>query len=206
MNVTSSKQARHPTAGAARSLVLDIPVSPGGQAQRIELEVNSGHVYHIISETAAIRNEVIARLVHPEGAAVVQADGGLIGNLKVWENLVLPATYHSDARILELEERARGLFAEFGISGARFEQLCTSLPDELNRFERRLCAFVRAMLTEPQLVVYDSLFDGLTREETAKLLHFDRRFHDRVPLGTSLHLTADLPTLPDLGAKRTFHL
>jgi hypothetical protein len=38
------------------------------------------------------------------------------------------------------------------------------------------------------------------------VLAFDQTFHARIPLGTSLHLTADLPTLPELGAHRTFHL
>jgi len=38
------------------------------------------------------------------------------------------------------------------------------------------------------------------------VLAFDRSYHTQYPLGTSLHLTADLPKLPDLGAHGTFHL
>ena len=188
----------------ARRVTLEITGASHGQ--RIELELNCGHVYHAIAGPTAFRQAVIERLVDTGLAAIVPADGGLIGNLKVWENLVLPAAYHGVAQNRELEERATRLFAEFGISGTSFEALCATLPDHLNRFERRLCAFVRAMLTEPQITVYDSLFDGLTREETGKVLAFDRSFHGRFPLGTSLHLTADLPTLPDLGAHCTFNL
>jgi len=204
LNTTSS--SKEPQPGAARSLSLDIPEGPGGHAQHIELELDGGHVYHVVTARSAVRNALVERLVHAEGAAVVRADGGLIGNLKAWENLVLPATFHTEARVLELEANARRLFAEFGVSGAQFEQLCTRFPDDLNRYERRLFAFVRAMLTEPQIIVYDSLFDGLTREETGKVVRFDRQFHERFPLGTSLHVTVDLPTLPDLGARRTFQL
>ncbi len=185
---------------------LTLDMAEGGEIRRIELELNAGHLYHAIVGTTAVRQALIARLVDTALAAIVPADGGLIGNLKVWENLVLPAAYHGGAPNRELEERAARLFAEFGVSGAKFEALCTTLPDHLNRFEQRLCAFVRAMLTEPQIMVYDSLFDGLTREETGKVLTFDRSFHGRFPFGTSLHLTADLPTLPDLGAHRTFNL
>lgn len=203
MNATSSSNLPQPS--AARTLSIAIPAGSGGQSD-IELELGGGHVYHVVTTRGAIRSAIAERLVHAENAAVVRADGGLIGNLKAWENLVLPATYHTDARVLDLEANATQLFAEFGVSGADFERLCSSFPDELDRFERRLCAFVRAMLTEPQFVVYDSLFNGLTREETGKVVGFDRRFHARFPLGTSLHLTADLPTLPDLGAQRTFHL
>ena len=204
MNANSSSQLPQPS--AARALSIDIPESHDGNSQHIELELDGGHLYHVVTARSAIRNAIVERLVDAEGAAVVRADGGLIGNLKAWENLVLPATYHTNARVLDLEANARHLFAEFGVSGADFERLCSRLPEELNRFERRLCAFVRAMLTEPQFVVYDSLFNGLTREETVKVVSFDRRFHERFTRGTSLHLTADLPTLPDLGARRTFHL
>jgi ABC-type transporter Mla maintaining outer membrane lipid asymmetry ATPase subunit MlaF len=192
--------------GVVQRVTLDIAEGMAGEVCRIELELNSGRVYHAIAHSAAAREAVIERLVDTGLAAIVPGDGGLIGNLKVWENLVLPAAYHGTPQYRELEERAARLFAESGVSGERFEQLCMMLPDHLSRFERRLCAFVRAMLTEPRIMVYDSLFDGLSREDTAKVLAFDRAFHGRFPLGTSLHLTADLPTLPDLGAHRSFNL
>ena len=193
-------------ASIAQRVTLDIPDSMDAQVRRIELELDSGHVYHAVVGSTAVREALIEQLVDTALAAIVPADGGLIGNLKVWENLVLPAAFHGSPRYSELEESAARLFAESGISGERFEQLCMILPDHLSRFERRLCAFVRAMLTEPRVMVYDSLFDGLSREDTGKVLAFDQAFHGRFPLGTSLHLTADLPTLPDLGAHCSFNL
>jgi phospholipid/cholesterol/gamma-HCH transport system ATP-binding protein len=194
--------------GIVKRVTLEITEGMAGEVPRIELELDSGHVYHAIIRSTALRHAVIERLVDTALAAIVPANGGLIGNLKLWENLVLPAEYHRDGapRYREQKERAAALYAEFGVSGAGFETLCTTLPDHLGRFERRLSAFVRAMLTEPRIMVYDSLFDGLNREETGKVLAFDRTFHVQFPLATSLHLTADLPTLPDLGSHRTFHL
>ena len=193
-------------ASIAQRVTLDVPDRGNARIHRIELELGAGHVYHAIVKSAPVREAVIERLVDTALAAIVPSNGGLIGNLKVWENLALPAAYHGAPEYRELEQRAARVFAEFGVSGARFEALCTALPDHLGRFEQRLCAFVRAMLSGPQIMVYDSLFDGLTRDETGMVLAFDRVFHGQYPLGTSLHLTADLPTLPDLGAHRTFHL
>ena len=189
-----------------RRLTLDIP-DPGKAARHhMEMELDCGHVYHAMVGSARVRESVIERLVELPIAAVVPADGGLIGNLRVWENLVLPVAYHGSPRYDELERHAAEILAAFGVSGERFEALCTAHPDHLDRFERRLFAFVRAMLTKPRLMVYDSLFDGLTREETGKVLAFDQAYHNRFPRGTSLHLTADLPGLPGVGAHRTFHL
>jgi ABC-type multidrug transport system ATPase subunit len=191
-----------------QSITLEFPDHPDEQVRRIELELNSGRVYHAMVARGAFREALIEQMVETGLAAIVPADGGLIGNLKVWENLVLPCTYHGDGapRYAELEASAADVFAEFGVSGTGFEVLCTALPDHLGRFEKRLCAFVRAMLTGPRIMVYDSLFDGLSREETARVLGFDRAYHARLAPGTSVHLTADLPTLPDLGAYCTFHL
>jgi len=166
-------------------LTLDIAVGIAAEMRRIELELDCGRVYHAIVGNTAVRQTLIERLVDTARAAIVTPDGGLIGNLKLWENLVLPAAYHGGAQNLELEQRAMRLFTQFGISGAGFETLCMTLPDHLGRFERRLSAFVRAMLTEPRIMVYDSLFDGLSREEAGKVLAFDRIFHAQFPLGVS---------------------
>jgi ABC-type multidrug transport system ATPase subunit len=194
--------------GVVQRVTLDIADNMDAQVRRVELDLDSGHVYHAVVGSTAVREALIEQLVETTLAAIVPADGGLIGNLRIWENLVLPAAYHGDGapRYRELEERAARVFAEFGVTGASFDALCTTLPDHLGRFERRLCAFVRSMLDGPRIMVYDSLFDGLSREETGKVLAFDRSYHSQYPLGTSLHLTADLPALPDLGAHRTFHL
>lgn len=198
-----------PESSVQRHIALDIPDGAGDRVHHIEMELDSGRVYHAMVAHSAVRQALIERLVDTGCAAIVPPDGGLIGNLKVWENLVLPAAYHGGGahRYAELEQRAADLFAGFGISGTGFDALCTTLPDHLTPFEQRLCGFVRAMLTAPRIMVYDSLFDGLSRDHTGKVLAFDRVYHSRQGLpGTSLHLTADLPTLPDLGAHGTFHL
>ena len=192
--------------GNWRVVALAIADPGSGRVHQVEFELELGQIYHAVVGSTPVREAMIEKFADMPFAAIVPADGGLIGNLKVWENLVLPAAYHGSLRSSDLETQAAAVLAGFGISGAKFEVLCTTLPDHLDRFERRLCAFVRAMLTQPRLMVYDSLFDGLTREETAKVLQFDQSYRARFPGGTSVHLTADLPQLPDVGAHRTFHL
>jgi len=187
-------------------LLLEVPDPQTGQTHRIELELGSGRVYQAIVRSPRMREEVIERLAGTACAAVVPADGGLIANLKVWENLALPAAYHGASSYADLEGQAVKIFAEFDVSGAGFESLCAMLPDHLDRYRRRLCAFVRALLTAPRLLVCDSLFEGLTRDETARVLAFDAAYRRRVPEGTSLHLSPDLHMLPDIGACRTFQL
>jgi ABC-type transporter Mla maintaining outer membrane lipid asymmetry ATPase subunit MlaF len=193
-------------ANSVLRLPIEVRDPETAQTQRMELELGTGRVYHAIVRGSRMREDVIEQLAGTAFAAIVPADGGLIANLKVWENLVLPASYHGTPDYSALESRAAQILAQFGVAGERFEALCTALPDHLGRYERRLCAFVRALLTEPGLMVYDSLFDGLTRDEMGTVLAFDAEYRRRVPQGTSLHLTADLPMLPDIGASQTFRL
>lgn len=193
----------------AHTLTLDLPdpdTPGGGSAGRIELALDEGRIYHVIVGEARTRAALLERLAKVSYAALVPQDGGLIANLPVWENLVLPATYHGNVTHAELETRAQEFLAEFGISGAKFETLCLSIPGHIAQFERRLCAFVRAMLAAPRLLVLDSVFEGLTREEAAKMRQFDTIYRKAYPQGTSVHLTADLHALPELGAHQTLRL
>src|SRR5260221_1578028 len=130
-------------------------------SHRVDLALNAGQRYRAVVGSPGLKVQLYRGLDELAPLGVVAGDGGLIGNLKVWENLVLPVAYRGGAPLGELEARAAALFREFGILRARFAELCAALPERLTAFERRLAGFVRAMLAEPEIMVYDALFDGL---------------------------------------------
>jgi predicted ABC-type transport system involved in lysophospholipase L1 biosynthesis ATPase subunit len=184
------------------TLILD----DGSGERRFDLALNTGQRYRAIVPRPALKAQLIHRLGEAAPTAIVAARGGLVGNLKVWENLVLPIAYRGEARLEELEARAEALFRELGVLRERFAELCALLPDRLSEFERRLAAFVRAMLAEPQIMIYDGLFDGLPRAEIEKAAGFDRLFKLRFPFRTAIYVDAEDPMLPALSAYPTFHL
>jgi hypothetical protein len=184
------------------TLVLD----DGGGGHRIELELDAGQRYRAIVSRPLLKAQLMRKLGDTAPVAVVAARGGLIGNLKVWENLVLPIAYRGEARLDELETRAEKLFRDLGVLRERFAELCALLPERLTEFERRLAAFVRAMLAEPEIMVYDGLFEGLTRAEIEKAAGFDRLFRQHFPFRTAIYVDTEDPMLPALSAYPTFHL
>ena len=184
------------------TLVLD---GESGE-RRLDLTLNAGHRYRAIVPRPALKAQLVRKLGEAAPVAIVAARGGLVGNLKVWENLVLPIAYRGDARLDELEARAEKLFGELGVLRSRFAELCALLPDRLSEFERRLAAFVRAMLAEPEITVYDGLFDGLTRAEIDKATRFDRLFRLHFPFRTAIYVDAEDPMLPALGGYPVFNL
>jgi phospholipid/cholesterol/gamma-HCH transport system ATP-binding protein len=137
---------------------------------------------------------------------VVPANGGLISNLKVWENILLPAAYHMGRTALESEAQIVGVFRQLGYSNADIMSLMGKLPDELSMPERRLVALVRAMLTPADLMIYDDLFSGLTRDLATPLLKVTGDFHEARRGRTSLYLCPDDAFAERIRADQTIKL
>jgi phospholipid/cholesterol/gamma-HCH transport system ATP-binding protein len=123
--------------------------------------------------------------------AIVPEGGGLISNLKVWENILLPRAYHAAFDDAEIETRILGLFREFGFGDQDTARLMGRLPDTLPAHEKRLIALARAMLTDADVVIYDYLFSGLERKVAMDLVALTGEFQRRKTGRASLHVCAD---------------
>lgn len=123
---------------------------------------------------------------------VVFPGGGLVSNLKVWENLTLPLYYHSALSTAAIEERGMAILQRLGYGGKLME-----LPGHLSLYQRRQVGFGRAMLTDPDLMIFESPFQGLNQDERQAFLEIARAFHGEKPGRVSLFLTSN-PALPEL--------
>lgn len=169
------------------------PISPDRSAGRIDIALDHGRNYRLIVPQSARRQAVLAALDASGLAAIVPSSGRLIANLKAWENIVLPLAYRGVTELPELESRATALFEEFGYPGERGRQLASSLPDRLSRYERRLVAFARAVLAEPELLVLDGVAEGLPRADAGHACAFGAAFLRRFPFRTVVHIEAERP-------------
>jgi phospholipid/cholesterol/gamma-HCH transport system ATP-binding protein len=132
-----------------------------------------------------------ARLALYRRIGVVPEDGGLISNLKTWENILLPATYHLGRTAEAVEAEVVDLYRRFGYSDEAIESLMGRLPDGLSLIEKRLAALARARLMDPDILIYDYLFAGLPREAAGLLLELTRAYHEQKPGRISLYLLPD---------------
>jgi predicted ABC-type transport system involved in lysophospholipase L1 biosynthesis ATPase subunit len=121
------------------------------------------------AERAALRARV----------AFVPAHGGLISNLNAWENISLPVGYHAPARLAGVPAQVRALLEELG---------GTELPEHMTLYERRLAAYIRALLEEPQLLVAENLAAGLGPTKRKRAARFADTYHARCPGGTFVQL------------------
>ncbi len=92
----------------------------------------------------------------------VAANGGLISNLKVWENVTLPLWYHGRYSAAETEQMAAHWLSVLGMSEAEWETFMASPPDGLAPWQRKLAGLLRGLLQSPLVLVVDAaLFRGV---------------------------------------------
>jgi ABC-type multidrug transport system ATPase subunit len=91
-------------------------------------------------------------------------DGGLIANLSLRDNLVLPLRYHRDPPPGEIAGRAGAALALFGV-----DDLPPGLPAFVPTALRRLVVLARAMILDPQLLVIDDPSDDFNRDSAEQM-------------------------------------
>ncbi len=131
---------------------------------------------------------------------VARDDGGLISNLNIWENITLPALYHRKKRPEDLEDAAIAILSGIGMAGPEMVEFMCRKPGQLPAHERGLAGLVRAMLMEPELIIYDGLFEEMSPEMAGVLKTLTIRFHSEKPGRTSVFIGADDHSLRDIEA------
>lgn len=158
-------------------------VSLALQSGAFQLELERGACYRVIVPAAEVAAAIDA--VCAEAAALpLTPDGGLIGNLKIWENVVLPAAWRADARLADLEAKAHDVLDELGFDRGWFARVCGAFPETLSSFEARVVSLVRAVLGAPEVLVCDRLLEGLSRTEAQRAARFPAVFHRHYPFRT----------------------
>lgn len=111
----------------------------------------------------------------------VPANGGLMSNLNAWENIALPLAYHAPGKLARAFGEVQALLGELG--GVN-EEILGKLPEDMSLYERRLAAFMRAVLESPDLLVAENLFAGLGPTKRRRAARFAEVYHARCPRGT----------------------
>ncbi|MGE0155825.1 MAG: ATP-binding cassette domain-containing protein [Geobacter sp.] len=190
-----------------RSPALSLELAPGQQVRCIvaddqqltqlfrlctgmELPEN-GKILLDGNDIAQLSRQQLLRLRQQIG--IVSASGGLIANLKLWENITLPICYRQGSVTEQAEQQALALLDGFGYRGNLL-----ALPGHLPAFDRRMAAFIRAAIAAPRLMLYAGCFDNLTNDQRRLLLDQALLLHRSVPGLASLFLTTSSKALNEL--------
>ena len=127
----------------------------------------------------------------------VPAHGGLISNLKTWENVTLPLWYHGKRLPADVEASIARWLAALGLDSEAWVDFMARPPAQLKPLERKLAGLLRALVQAPPLLVVDAaLFDGVDqatgRSWAAALEVFVREAEGRAVLAVA-HGATPLP-------------
>ncbi len=96
------------------------------------------------------------QLNHAGRVGWVAANGGLISNLKVWENITLPLWYHAKRDAIETEKSLEHWLAILGIEPSACADFMASPPYSIESWQRKLAGLLRALVQMPRILVIDA--------------------------------------------------
>lgn len=111
----------------------------------------------------------------------VPASGGLMSSLNAWENISLPVAFHAPDKLAGALGEVRALLDELG---GVDDNLLAKLPEGMTLYERRLAAYIRALLEDPELLVVENLSAGLGPTKRRRVARFADVYRARCPGGT----------------------
>lgn len=113
-------------------------------------------------------------------------DGALFGSMSVFDNVAFPLRQHTDMAESQIADRVRARLADVGLSDA-----AAQLPAQLSGGMRKRAGLARALVMEPDIVLFDEPDSGLDPVRTALLCELILAMHAEYG-GTYAVITHDI--------------
>ena len=104
---------------------------------------------------------------------VLFQDGALFGSMNLFDNVCFPLRQHTDKAEEEIQDIVSRRLREVGLEGAH-----DKMPNELSGGMRKRAGFARALVLDPDIVLFDEPDSGLDPVRTALLCELIQEIHE----------------------------
>jgi len=120
-------------------------------------------------------------------------DGALFSSMNLYDNVAFPLRQHTKKSEREIKEIVMQRLEEVGLREA-----VTKMPNELSGGMRKRAGFARALVLEPELLLFDEPDSGLDPVRTALLCELIQEMHS-IYGGTYIVVTHDIASARRIG-------
>jgi phospholipid/cholesterol/gamma-HCH transport system ATP-binding protein len=124
---------------------------------------------------------------------VLFQDGALFGSMPVYDNVAFPLRQHTDLSEGQISSVVKQRLADVGLADAE-----GYFPSELSGGMRKRAGFARALVMEPDIVIFDEPDSGLDPVRTALLCDLIQEMH-KVYGGTYIVVTHNIASARQIG-------
>ena len=124
---------------------------------------------------------------------VLFQDGALFGSMSVFDNVAFPLRQHTDTSEAQISKIVTERLSDVGLADA-----VDDLPSQLSGGMRKRAGFARALVMEPDIVIFDEPDSGLDPVRTALLCDLIQEMHG-IHGGTYVVVTHNIASARQIG-------
>jgi phospholipid/cholesterol/gamma-HCH transport system ATP-binding protein len=177
---------------------ISVVLGPSGTGKSVLIKHLIGLMFpdsgDVLVHGESVPKMTLPQLLHMRRRiGVLFQDGALFGSMNVFDNIAFPLRQHTDYSETQIAERVKERLADVGLSEAIYD-----LPSQLSGGMRKRAGFARALVMEPDIVIFDEPDSGLDPVRTALLCDLIQEMHEQHG-GTYLVVTHNIASARQIG-------
>jgi phospholipid/cholesterol/gamma-HCH transport system ATP-binding protein len=177
---------------------ISVVLGPSGTGKSVLIKHIIGLMFADSGEVL-VQGQPVSKLTMPDllklrrKIGVLFQDGALFGSMSVFDNVAFPMRQHTDTSEAEIAKRVSERLTDVGLADAMDD-----LPSQLSGGMRKRAGFARALVMEPDIVIFDEPDSGLDPVRTALLCELIQEMH-AIYRGTYIVVTHNIASARQIG-------
>jgi phospholipid/cholesterol/gamma-HCH transport system ATP-binding protein len=178
--------------------MITVLLGPSGTGKSVMIKHLIGLMFpdqgDVIVHGESLREMTLTRLLEVRKKfGILFQDGALFGSMNVFNNIAFPLRQHTDLSEEEIAAIVNERLAGVGLTAA-----AGRLPSQLSGGMKKRAGFARALVLEPDIVMFDEPDSGLDPVRTALLCTLIHKMHEQYG-GTYIVITHNIAAVRSLG-------